>query len=64
MFQRLFCLFGHHQLDRGRVREFGGDFFGSCRGCHAPMFRDQAGWRLSTPEEIREADERKRISRS
>jgi hypothetical protein len=49
MFHLLRCLFKYHTVDRNRVRENGGDFFGPCRGCHKPMFRTSGGWRLEMP---------------
>jgi hypothetical protein len=49
MIQILQCMLGKHKVDRHRVREHQGDFFGPCSGCGRRLFRESGGWRVAAP---------------
>ncbi|MGK6321094.1 hypothetical protein [Sphingomonas sp. DT-204] len=46
LFQRFLCLFGVHRRSRGAAVHYPDALRSICRGCHAPMIKDQHGWRI------------------
>ncbi len=49
-FGRAFCFFGHHTLNRHKVRHNGSDFVGRCKHCATPMIRIGSKHWIVSPE--------------